>query len=338
MPLSRVLRFSPRFLRFVSQQMRAGRVDKFFLTPPTVGNVALDPFFQSVLTRLKLLPRHPDLAKQLVVLGERCTSKGDISRLGDEAEAQPPRLYQYGPWGHRIDNIEVSHAWKELQNISATEGLVQTGYDRAHFGELARLAQFSKMCVFYAASAVFSCPLAMADGAARVLEVHGAKNPEATSRLKQLLSRDPKAFITSGQHMTERTGGSDVSNSETIAIPQSDGSYSLHGYKFFTSATTSAMAIVLARITDASGKAPPGSKLSCFILPVERDANGLLKGIVVHNLKVEMVLVSSVGADTSIAGEAGNESGAHGRVGVLWSSGVSDWPARARRADDCVAV
>jgi len=31
--------------------------------------------------------------------------------------------------------------------------------------------------------------------------------------------------------MTERTGGSDVSNTETIAIAQPDGSYQLYGYK-----------------------------------------------------------------------------------------------------------
>jgi hypothetical protein len=52
-----------------------------------------------------------------------------------------------------------------LADISAEEGLVQIGYDRAKFGALSRLAQFSKMFIFYAASAVFSCPLAMADGA-----------------------------------------------------------------------------------------------------------------------------------------------------------------------------
>jgi acyl-CoA dehydrogenase len=41
-----------------------------------------------------------------------------------------------------------------------------------------------------------------------------------------------------------------VGNTETVAVKQSDGSYSLYGYKFFTSATTSEMAFTLARIVD----------------------------------------------------------------------------------------
>ncbi len=268
--------------------MRAGRVDKFFLQAPIIGNVAADQFFQNILRRLGLFPKHGELERQVMALGERCSSKGDITRLGDEAEAHPPRLIQYGPWGHRIDHIEVSPAWKTLQDISAQEGLVQIGYDRAKYGELARVAQFSKMFVFYAASAVFSCPLAMADGAARVLEVHGGADAEAKTRFAALLSRDPKTFITSGQHMTERTGGSDVSNSETIAIRQSDGSYVLQGYKFFTSATTSAMAVVLARIVDPSNQFANTSKLSCFLLPMERNSDGTLKGILVHTMKEKL--------------------------------------------------
>lgn len=71
--------------------------------------------------------------------------------------------------------------------------------------------------------------------------------------------------------MTERTGGSDVANSETIAIKQKDGSYALHGYKFFTSATTSAMAVVLARVVDENGKGVSGKERkekekACFVL------------------------------------------------------------------------
>ena len=116
-----------------------------------------------------------------------------------------------------------------------------------------------------------------------MLEVHGSGNPIAQEYLEKLLSRDPKVyketkkflpfpysytqvFITSGQHMTERTGGSDVGNSETIAIPQKDGSYALHGYKFFTSATTSAMAVVLARIVDENGKSVPGEKEKIYFI------------------------------------------------------------------------
>lgn len=41
---------------------------------------------------------------------------------------------------------------------------------------------------------------------------------------------------------------------ETIAKLRPDGLYDISGYKFFTSAITSEMTILLARIVDANGK------------------------------------------------------------------------------------
>ena len=69
------------------------------------------------------------------------------------------------------------------------------------------------------------------------------------------------------------SGGSDVgSGCETIAVPKPDGTYRLHGYKWFSSATDSNMAMTLARIVDADGNADGGSRgLSMFYLEVEAE-------------------------------------------------------------------
>ena len=67
--------------------------------------------------------------------------------------------------------------------------------------------------------------------------------------------------------MTERTGGSDVSGTSTVAKLE-NGEYRLYGTKWFTSATTAQMAMTLARIEGA----PEGSAgLSLFYLET-RDA------------------------------------------------------------------
>jgi len=85
---------------------------------------------------------------------------------------------------------------------------------------------------------------------------------------------------TSGQWMTERTGGSDVSHSETIA--KLDGEqWRLYGTKWFTSATTSEMALTLAR---PEGN-PGGSRGLALFLVELRDANGRLRNILVNRLK-----------------------------------------------------
>lgn len=53
--------------------------------------------------------------------------------------------------------------------------------------------------------------------------------------------------------MTEKNGGSDVSTgTETIAEKANDGSYRLSGYKWFTSATDSEMALALAKVKEGT--------------------------------------------------------------------------------------
>jgi alkylation response protein AidB-like acyl-CoA dehydrogenase len=119
----------------------------------------------------------------------------------------------------------------------------------------------------------------MTDGAARFLEVHGDDSTRPV--FKHLTSRDPNEFWTSGQWMTERTGGSDVGSTSTIARCEKGNDYRLYGAKWFTSATTSQMALTLARI---EGAPPGGSGLSVFLITL-RDDDGSLRNIRVDRLK-----------------------------------------------------
>lgn len=42
-----------------------------------------------------------------------------------------------------------------------------------------------------------------------------------------------------------------------MAVPQTDGSYKLHGFKWFTSATDADMTLTLARVQDRTGATMP---------------------------------------------------------------------------------
>ena len=214
----------------------------------------------------------PDLRR----LGQRAVT--DILALSEEAEAAPPRHVPYDAWGKRVDRIETSDAWRELDRISATEGIVATAYERAH-GIHSRIDQFARLYLFAPSSALYSCPLAMTDGAARFLEVYGDESTRPT--FAHLTSRDPRQFWTSGQWMTERSGGSDVASTSTIAKCESGNDYRLYGLKWFTSATTSQVAMTLGRI---EGAAAGGSGLSVFLVTV-RDRDGSLRNIRVERLK-----------------------------------------------------
>lgn len=212
--------------------------------------------------------------------GARCGA--EIHALGEQAESEPPRHVPFDPWGRRIDEIVVSNAWRALDRISAEEGLVAIAYERGS-GEHSRVHQFIKLFLFHPVSAFYTCPLAMTDGAARVLELHGADELRARA-LRRLTSRDPNVFWTSGQWMTERTGGSDVSGTSTVAraaTGEGTGRYLLSGDKWFTSATTSQMTMALAKV---EGATDAREGLSLFFVEL-RDERGRLKNIRVNRLK-----------------------------------------------------
>lgn len=242
------------------------------LTNTFDGNRWLKPYLKHRLPHAMFAHIEADLHR----LGQLCA--GEYDRLGRQAAEEKPVLTQFDAWGKRIDEIKVSRAWTELNDISALEGLIHHGYKRAH-GEFSRMYQFSKLYLFHPASGFYTCPLAMADGAARVLEIYG-KDDVHRQAFSHLTSDSPQEFWTSGQWMTEKAGGSDVSQTSTVAKAE-NGRWKLFGTKWFSSATTSQMALALARVEGA----PAGSKgLSLFMVPM-RKADGSLNNIQVLRLK-----------------------------------------------------
>ena len=185
----------------------------FVQDSPRLGNQYDDDAFLRSYLRWRLPAQVlAEIEPGLHRLGMRAAT--DILALGEEAEASPPRHVPYDAWGRRIDRIETSDAWQELDRVSAVEGIVATAYERTH-GAHSRIHQFARLYLFAPSSALYSCPLAMTDGAARLLEVHGDETTRAV--FVHLTSRDVRQFWTSGQWMTERTGGSDVAGTSTIA-------------------------------------------------------------------------------------------------------------------------
>jgi putative acyl-CoA dehydrogenase len=206
---------------------------------------------------------------------------GDWLRWSREAETNKPKLVQFDPWGRRKDDIVMAEGWRHLEAAAATEGIVASGYAR-EYGEFSRVYQAALLYLFHPSSAFVSCPLAMTDGAARAIELYGDAELK-NKAFKHLTSRDPKTFWTSGQWMTEKTGGSDVSGTSTVAKRQGDR-WLLSGVKWFTSATTSQMAMLLARPEGAEA----GSRgLSLFYTEL-RDRTGALNDIEILRLKEKL--------------------------------------------------
>jgi alkylation response protein AidB-like acyl-CoA dehydrogenase len=181
----------------------------------------------------------------------------------------------------------------------------------------------------------------MQDGAARLLQLHLAKdNLESTQRrvlqnaFDRLTSRDPARAWTSGQWMTERSGGSDVSQTETVATfapfpnneaaPLADledgiplGPWLINGFKWFSSATDASMTILLARTK-------PDKGLSAFFAPMRRynpslvSATGKqggteLNGVNIQRLKNKLGTQSLPTAELELKGMRGWMIGEEGK-------------------------
>ena len=146
----------------------------------------------------------------------------------------------------------------------------------------ARLFAFTRTIMFSPISKVVLCPVSMSDGAARVLELFGSQKQQYDT-FRRLCSTDAHENWTSGQWMTERPGGSDVSRTETVARHIAGKKYKMDGFKWFSSATDGDVALALARTDADTSKGSKG--LSLFLIKIRDKQTGKLNGIRIHRLK-----------------------------------------------------
>lgn len=249
----------------------------FIQPPPELGNqYTADRALRSYLTRAVPADVLAEIEPGLSAMGERAGSELYRFQLADRENE--PTLTQWNAWGARIDHIEVSPLWREAERVAAEQGLVALAYERNH-GACSRIHQFALVYLFTPSTDLYSCPLAMSDGAAKALIASG--NETLIERaVPHLTSRNPAEFWTSGQWMTEAAGGSDVGLTETIAR-QEDSGWRLYGRKWFTSAIASQMALTLAR---PEGNPAGGKGLALFYVET-RDAKGRPNHVLVNRLK-----------------------------------------------------
>jgi alkylation response protein AidB-like acyl-CoA dehydrogenase len=253
-------------------------IEPFVQSRPVLENLYSSDWLLLGYLRRKL-PREllTALEAEFIALGAECA--GPLADLQMADRLNEPALTQWDAWGNRVDRIELSPLWREAERRAVHYGLTAIPYERLE-AEWSRLRQLVLVYLFHPVTDVFTCPLAMTDGAARTL-VDSGNRVLADRAVPHLTSRDPTEFWTSGQWMTESSGGSDVGQSETMAERGTDGVWRLYGKKWFTSAATSQMALTLARPV---GNGTGGSGLAMFYVEC-RDHLGRLNGIRVERLK-----------------------------------------------------
>ncbi|WP_414167269.1 acyl-CoA dehydrogenase family protein [Streptoverticillium reticulum] len=194
-------------------------------------------------------------------LGARAGSE-QVQEWARTAEANPPVLRTHDRYGHRIDEVEFHPSWHELMTAAVESGQHAAPWAEARPG--AHLVRAAKFYVWAQAEPGHGCPVSMTYAAVPALraqpELAAAYEPLLASRTYDYGLRPPlgKQGLIAGMSMTEKQGGSDVRANTTTAVPAGDGSYTITGHKWFTSAPMSDVFLVLAQTAEG---------LTCFLMP-----------------------------------------------------------------------
>jgi putative acyl-CoA dehydrogenase len=210
------------------------------------------------------------------------------------AERNLPVLRTHDRYGKRIDEVELDPSWHWLLKGAVEREIHGLPWRSQEPGRhVVRAALFT---LWGNANDGVMCPVSMTYAAVPALR-DGA--PELSAQWEpQLTKPDYEHGALAGMAMTERQGGSDVRANITRAEPvNGDGTYELHGHKWFCSYPPCDIFLVLAQ-------APGG--LSCFL--VERG-----DGMEFQRLKDKLGTRSLPSSEVEFRGAIGRLIGEEGR-------------------------
>jgi putative acyl-CoA dehydrogenase len=169
------------------------------------------------------------------------------------AERNEPRLATHDRFGGRIDEVELDPSWHWLLGAAVRRSIHSLPWRAPQPG--AHVVRAALFMLWSNANAGVMCPVSMTYAAVPALR---DGSPELAAEWEPRLTLpDYEHGALAGMAMTERQGGSDVRANITRAEPAGDGSYELHGHKWFCSYPPCDVFLVLAQT---------GSGLSCFLV------------------------------------------------------------------------
>jgi putative acyl-CoA dehydrogenase len=221
---------------------------------------------------------------------------GSVEALehGRRAERNVPILRTHDRYGERIDEVELDPSWHWLLRGAIEREIHSLPWREEKAG--AHLVRAALMVLWGNANGGVLCPVSMTYAAIPALRDSA---PELDAEWEPRLTKpDYYHGALAGMAMTERQGGSDVRANITRAEPQADGTYELHGHKWFCSYPPCDVFLVLAQ-------APGG--LSCFL--VNRHEGGME----FQRLKDKLGTRSLPSSEVEFVGARGRLIGEEGR-------------------------
>ncbi|MBN9442395.1 acyl-CoA dehydrogenase family protein [Bosea sp. (in: a-proteobacteria)] len=199
--------------------------------------------------------------EQASVVGGHVGSQA-VQDLARQANRNLPELRTHDRWGRRVDQIEFHPAWHELMRLAMRDEFHSLCWTQPQAG--AQVARAAVSYLWNQGENGICCPLGMTYSAIPVLQRDSARWAEfgrlitSTDYDGRPLPAVQKRGGTVGMAMTEKQGGSDLRQTQTVATRNADGTYSLTGHKWFFSVPHSDVFLTLARTEEG---------VSCFVVP-----------------------------------------------------------------------
>ncbi|KAF9728757.1 hypothetical protein PMIN02_004264 [Paraphaeosphaeria minitans] len=304
--------------------------------PQNAGDASDDKVLCRILDLY--LPRNTKVVTQHAHHFARLSLDPEVLVHATDAETNHPVLRPLTSFGeeNKNDPLWTTAGWRKLKDIGCKEGIVAVAYDESNTAFNRRIHQFANVYLWGPTGTMTGCPQSMTDGAAVLMSRHlrdpdgdqPGRNQVFEEVYRRLVSRDPEYAWTSGQWMTERSGGSDVSGTETVAnrltpeelerkirqgrhedaVGMPLGNWKIDGFKWFSSATDSEMSVLLARTAKGGLSAfyiPTRRRVKNTNLPLGAAPSTELNGIRIQRLKDKLGTKSLPTAELELKGARG---------------------------------
>ena len=228
----------------------------------------------------------------------------ELDDLAVEADRNPPQLRAFDACGRRIDEIVRHPAYVAMERLAfARFGLAAMSHRAGVLGwpsPVPHVVKYALSYVFAQSEFGLLCPVSVTDSTSRMLRLYGSDELRARY-LAKLTTTEFEQLWQGTQWMTERTGGSDVGASATVARCDADGTWRLWGDKWFCSNANADVALTLARPEGA----PAGTKgLGMFLVP-KFLPDGTKNAWILNRLKDKLGSRSMATAEVTYAGAVG---------------------------------
>jgi putative acyl-CoA dehydrogenase len=237
----------------------------------------------------------------------RTVGSTEVQELARQANRNLPELRTHDRFGNRVDRIDFHPAWHMLMKLAIGQEAHSLAWTAQREG--AQVARAGIAYLWNQGENGVCCPISMTYAAVPVLRQDAAIAAEWEPRIlsnrydgRQTRASD-KTGATVGMAMTEKQGGSDLRQTQTVAQPNNDGTWSITGHKWFFSVPQSDVFLTLARTK---------SGVSCFVVPGWLD-DGSRNRLMLQRLKDKCGNKSNASSEVEFRGAIGRLLGEEGR-------------------------